>query len=308
MSPAPAAAPAGALPTASDLIALRAAAYRGGSPGGRTRATGPQPAGAHAGTQRGRGLDFAELRAYQPGDDIRSLDWRQTARRGRPYTKLFRAERERPVRLMVDLGPGMQFGTRGAFKSVAAARGAALLAWAAAATGDRVSGLVCYGERWSESRPRSRHAGVLALIGQLTTEQCEDAGPAGGFSACLERLARHAASGDRVAIFSDFRQLDAAGETLIRRIGRRADCLLVLVHDPFEAVAPPPGRYPVTDGTRSFWLDFSDPTLRRRHEAEFAAHRERLATLCQQADARLLALATDDAPVATAARLGKALG
>src|ERR1700690_844521 len=80
---------------------------------------------------RARGLEFEEVRPYAAGDDVRSIDWRVTARRGRVHTKLFREERERPVWLLVDLQPGMYFGSRVQMKSAMAVRAAALLAWIA---------------------------------------------------------------------------------------------------------------------------------------------------------------------------------
>ena len=103
----------------------------------RRRPALAQLAGNHASRFRGRGMDYQESRAYQPGDDIRNMDWRVTARSGRAHTKLFQEERERPVVFCIDLGPSLFFATRGALKSVIAARAATLLAWAAAAQGDR---------------------------------------------------------------------------------------------------------------------------------------------------------------------------
>ena len=82
-------------------------------------------AGPNKSNFRGRGIDFEEVRSYQPGDDIRSIDWRVTARTGSAHTKLFREERERAVMLAVDVGAHMQFGTRGTFKNIQAARAAA---------------------------------------------------------------------------------------------------------------------------------------------------------------------------------------
>ncbi len=121
-----------------ELIRLRAAA-RGLELGARRRALSAQ-AGGYLSAYRGRGLEFDEVRAYQDSDDARSIDWRVTARRGTPHTKLFREERERPVLLLPDLHPGMYFGSRRQFKSVLAGRLAALLGWAAVRAGDRVGG------------------------------------------------------------------------------------------------------------------------------------------------------------------------
>jgi len=85
-------------------------------------------AGAHLSSLRGRGMDFAESREYQPGDDRRHIDWRVTARTGKAHTKIYTEEKERPVFLLVDMSPSMFFGTHGGFKSVTAARLAAYLA------------------------------------------------------------------------------------------------------------------------------------------------------------------------------------
>jgi uncharacterized protein (DUF58 family) len=100
---------------------------------------------------KGRGMEFDEARQYQPGDDVRTLDWRVTARTGKPHTKLFREERERAVLAWVDMRPTMFFATRGAFKSVIAARAAALIAWSTNQQGDRLGSLVFNADNHHES-------------------------------------------------------------------------------------------------------------------------------------------------------------
>lgn len=286
----------GIFPLADELIALRNFAQ---NPRNRHRpahaAAASVLSGSHAGNTRGRGLDFAELRAYQAGDDVRNIDWRRAARHGQPCTKVFQEERDRTLRLLVDLGPSMQFGTRVAFKSVAAARGAALLAWAATAAGDRVGAMVWHGGGWAEALPRARRAGALELIRLLSTRPQGSMHTPAAFAEGLQRLARRLRCSDQVAIFSDFRQIDAASETSLIQIGQRAACRLVHVHDPFEAAAPPPGVYALTDGSREIVLDFADEAVRHRHAKAFAAHCERLSRLALRAGARLLPLSTDTA-------------
>ncbi len=287
----------GRFPRADDLIALRALALDPAlRPHARPLRSASAPFGGRIGMVRGRGLDFAELRACQAGDDVRDIDWRRTARHGLPCTRVFQEERGRNLRLLVDLGPGMQFGTRVAFKSVAAARAATLLAWTAAEAGDLVGALVWHGTEWAEAPPRARRAGALALIRLLSTPPQGSARPPAAFAGGLRGLARSLRSSDEVVILSDFRQLDAAGEALLIQIGRRAACRLVHVHDPFEASAPPPGIYALTDGRREIVLDFADQAVRRHHVDAFAAHGEHLARLAVRAGARLLPLTTDMAP------------
>ena len=98
-------------------------------------------AGGYRSKFRGRGMDFDEVRTYQPGDDIRNIDWRVTARTGKPHTKLFKEERERPVFLLIDQSKHLFFGSRNALKSVVAARAASLLVWASINAGSRIGGI-----------------------------------------------------------------------------------------------------------------------------------------------------------------------
>ena len=120
---------------------------------------------------RGRGMEFDEVRLYQPGDDVRTLDWRVTARTGKAHTKLFREERERAVYVWVDFRNPMFFATRGVFKSVMAAKIAALLSWSAHHQRDRVGGLLFSDDQHYELRPRGGKSSVLhlsQLLSQMT--------------------------------------------------------------------------------------------------------------------------------------------
>lgn len=118
-----------------NLIALRRQAEL--VPLNAIKVMAPQ-SGAYLSPFKGRGMDFEESRIYQDGDDIRNMDWRVTARTGTAHTKVFREERERSVLMWVDYRRPMFFATQGAFKSVLAARAAALLSWSAIAHGDQI--------------------------------------------------------------------------------------------------------------------------------------------------------------------------
>jgi uncharacterized protein (DUF58 family) len=110
-------------------------------------------AGAYLAKTKGRGMEFDEARHYQPGDDIRTIDWRVTARTGKTHTKLYREEKERPVFLLVDLSNSLHFGTQLLFKSVQAAHLASLIAWVATQRGDRIGGLVINNRQHLEFKP-----------------------------------------------------------------------------------------------------------------------------------------------------------
>ncbi len=289
----------GVVASLTELIALRT----------KTSATGSQPTasnaripGQHMSHHKNRGMEFAETRPYQSGDDVRMLDWRQTARRGRPYTKLFQEEHERPVHLLVDLGPSMRFGTRSAFKSVAAARVAALLAWRAVAAGDRVGGLVCNGEVADWIRPQGRQHGALALLGQLARVSAAcPADQATHLAASLQTLVRAVRPGSLSVVISDFAVLDAAVERQLLALSGSGELLLLHVYDGFEATAPPPGIYPVTDGRQRVNLDLRTPATRGAYEAIFTQRRLKLGAVARRASATLVAVPTHLPPEAVLA-------
>lgn len=243
---------------------------------------------------RGRGVDFVETRHYQAGDDIRALDWRVTARTGHPHTKLFREERERPVLILADYSPSMWFGTRVAFKSVIAARSAALLAWAAVAQGDRVGGLVYAPNQLLDIRPGGGRRGALRLLRALSQPLPAQASNRYRFSHALAQLRRVALPGSLICLLSDFQALDEDCHRHLSQLARHNDVLAVHIYDRFEQELPPPGNYPVTDGQRQFSLRTQHSALRERYRQQFTQHRNQLKQLFQQRGLRLLSLATDE--------------
>jgi len=158
-----------------ELVGLRAAAIA--QLRGSQRRVRQRKIGMSSSNMLGRGLDFAEVRAYQAGDDVRNMDWNVTARTGIAHTKLFVEERELPCFLMVDMRSSMSFATRGVFKSMQAARLAALLGWCAVASNDRVGGIV-FGDNWHhEVKPRSGRSGLMQLIRHIAQASGDSPGP-----------------------------------------------------------------------------------------------------------------------------------
>jgi uncharacterized protein (DUF58 family) len=285
-----------------DLIALREEARRLDiAPRSKVLAT---RSGGHLSRFRGRGMEFDESRAYQPGDDVRNMDWRVTARVGSPHVKLFREERERPLWLLVDMGPSMRFGTRVAFKSVVAARAAALLAWAAADKADRVGGLVFDETRHFERRPAARTRGLLPLLKALAQGPIPGGGDGlAGLVQAAERLVHLVRPGSLVFLLSDFHGLTRERAAWLAQLGRANELVLVHVRDPLEERAPPPGTYPVTDGTRSGLLDTGMDALRAAWRRRFDDHLGLVEGLARRHRAHLLKLRTDE-PVGPALSRG----
>lgn len=284
------------------LIALREEARRLDiAPRGRILAT---RSGGHLSRFRGRGIEFDESRVYQPGDDPRNMDWRVTARSGQPHVKLFREERERPVWLLVDIGPSMRFGTRVAFKSVVAARAAALLAWAAADRGDRVGGLVFDETRHFERRPMARTRGLLPLLKALSESPLPgERGGHASLAAAAQHLAQLVRPGSLVFLLSDFAGIGQDGSAWMTRLARANELVLVQIFDPLEAAPPPPGHYPVIDGERHAVLDAGDAGLRSAWRHRFDAHTATLQDLARRHAAHRVGLRTDQ-PIGETLQLG----
>jgi uncharacterized protein (DUF58 family) len=255
-------------------------------------------AGQHLSRFRGRGMDYQESRIYQAGDDIRNMDWRVTARAGRPHTKLYQEERERPVVIMADFGPTMFFGSRRALKSVVVARIAALLGWAAAKQGDRIGGLFFNGEH-QELRPKMGKAGVLAIIRTLVKlgdprKGLLQAQDSVSLNDELRRLRRLARPGSLVFLISDFYGIDEQTRDLLLRLKRHVDVVAVQVTDPLEIHAPPPARYAVTDGVQSGILDTRSQQGVDFYNHFFQHHHQALQALLQQLHIPLLQVFTTD--------------
>jgi uncharacterized protein (DUF58 family) len=225
---------------------------------------------------RSQGMDYAESRPYSPGDDVRRIDWRVTARTGRGHTKLYRMQRSADLCCLVDQRGPMRFGTRSAFKSVVAAELAALTGWAAAAGGDRFGALIigCDGEVRSGPAERSAAALCAVLAAGAGDEAPADAP---SLDALAARAIEATATGTRFVVVSDFADDDAAFARATQLLRARGALVLVWVLDPVEERLFPSGRYPLTDGRDEIVLDAAAPGVRAAHAREFAARRERLA-------------------------------
>ncbi|ALP52722.1 hypothetical protein Tel_05910 [Candidatus Tenderia electrophaga] len=281
------------------LIALRGAGEKLSLKTLRIKA---QQSGGYLSRFKGRGMEFDEARLYQPGDDVRNVDWRVTARSGTLHTKLFREERERAVLAWVDMRPTMFFATRGAFKSVIAARAAALIAWSANRQGDRLGGLVFTADVHHELRPKRGKSAVLNLLRQLSqtsrwqsryNETEPDADKA------LARLRRVAKPGSLIFLLSDFRKLGAQAESHLAQLARHNDVVLFHIYDPLEAELPRHGIYRVAWGERSSRFSGDDKTTQRQHREHFREHSAMLKQLCRFPGIHYLSCATDADLVAT---------
>ncbi|MDX8384266.1 MAG: DUF58 domain-containing protein [Ghiorsea sp.] len=214
--------------------------------------------GQHLSKLRGRGMEFDEVRVYQAGDEVASIDWKVTARTGTTHTKVFREERERPVFICLDYRQSMFFATRGVLKSVLATQAAALLAWHGIAHGDRLGGLLFSDTAHHEIKPCRGKKGVLKLLHRCSQDQAwqarrnTTAAQVASFTDMCKRLRRVSKPGSLIYILSDFRGLNAEAESHLLQLARHHDVLLISIHDIIEKAPPTSGAYPVFDGQAYF--------------------------------------------------------
>lgn len=243
--------------------------------------------GQHMSRLLARGMEFAESRRYQSGDDIRNIDWRVTARTGRTHTKLFAAEKERSVLISVDMQSSMFFASRGVFKSVQAAMMMGSIAWSAALAGDRLGGIIFDGVNFFESRPALGKKGVFPFLHALaeqanflqtkikrTLPPSEEA-----MDQAITHLHQVAKPGSLIFMVSDFRHLTSYAQNLLIQISLHSDLCLCFIYDQLERQLPRNDNFPVKNGKIELDVDtYTKGNLEKYHQ-QFIERRAKVASL-----------------------------
>ena len=219
--------------------------------------------GLHHSKLRGRGVDFDQVRVYQAGDDVRSIDWRVTARTQEPHTKLFHEERERPIFILVEQSRRLFFGSGQMFKSVLAAQAAALIGWAALGHNDRVGGLVFGDGEHYEIKPRRSKQSLLQLLNRLVhvnqslhTEVLPEKDALG---MALRRAREVLRPGSLAIVICDERALTDGAEQQLSLLSRHCDLLLLPVSDPLDHALPAAGLLRFAQRGRQMDIDTLNP-------------------------------------------------
>jgi len=234
-------------------------------------------AGKHVSRLRGRGLNFEEIRAYVPGDDVRAMDWRVTARLRKPHIRVYNEERDRPGLMLVDQRKSMFFGSEAEMKSVTAAKAAALGAWRVLSQDDRVGAIVFNDDEIREVRPlRSRKAVMQILREVVHFNQLLTAASTTGtvrLNDALNRACRLAKHDWLITVISDFVDADEDTQRLMTKLAAHNDVIVVYIHDKLEKELPTAGPLVIADDEGQLELDTNDAKLR----ASFAKdHKERV--------------------------------
>jgi uncharacterized protein (DUF58 family) len=265
--------------------------------------------GRHASRLRGRGLTFEELRRYRAGDDIRSIDWRATARLRAAHVRVYSEERDRPVLLVVDQRTTMFFGSARTTKATAAAEGAALAAWRAIERGDRVGAIIFDDEDSVEIKPQRSRANVLRICHELVRingrlSATRRSAGSNALNEALRRAVNVARHDHLVILITDYDGDDETTRKLTTQLAAHNDVLAALVYDPSGVRLPAAGQMEATDGQRRVTVP-DGVQFAERFEAEFRAR-------CDQIRERLRAIRIPILPICThesvAEQIAAALG
>jgi uncharacterized protein (DUF58 family) len=289
----------------AELIALRARVMRARMPPLPSRA---MRSGQQSSRLYGRGMDYAESRVYQAGDDVRRLDWRLTARSGKLHTKLFQEDREGCLLILLDTHASMRFGTRLRFKSVQAARAAACAAWYAIHAGERV-GVMAFGHADQLLRPQAGSRGALAVCGALAGWDALQPAPHEStdrqepLADALTRAGRVLHGASRVLLISDGFSCDASARLRLLDLTRHAGVSVLVVADALEQALAPPGRYPLEYAGERNEVLLQSERQRREFQQALGAGPARLGELAQSLGLRHGSIDTASDPYAAVASL-----
>ena len=282
-------------PRLDDLLELRHQAHKLGL--SSHHLVNSSFAGLYASVFRGAGVNFEEVRDYREGDDIRYMDWKVTARTDRPHLKIFREERERSVVLCLDKGPHMNFGTRGTFKSVQAARAAALIGWAASRLNDRVGGLVFGDPRagLQHFRPSRGRRALWQLLRTLTEPGSAPEASVDCLAGALKRAATGLPTGSLVFVIADLNREVMGLERVLGDLTQRNSVVLIPVDDPADREIPAMGvvTFAGTDG-RLIEIDTADPQAQRAFSEAWEQRRDLLQAIAHRLHITLLPVRTNE--------------
>ena len=260
--------------------------------------------GEQASRFRGAGIDFEDLRPYQPGDDPRRIDWRVTARLRKTFVRIYGETRQAAVWVIVDRGASMRFGTRTRLKSAQASRLAALILSGANRSHDALAMTLLDGERRISHPPRAGRAPLYSALEALRAPcpPAPDSEPS-RWTNLLAELEISLPQGSRLWIFSDFLGLSSSDERLLERLAARADVRLGLIEDTAETDLPKLGSIRLMAGGAALAVDTNAAAVRAAYVDYHAAHQARLQALALRLRGHLLMARTDESLPQLAARL-----
>lgn len=247
---------------------------------------------------KGRGIELEEIRSYTFGDDIRDIDWRVTARKDTPFTKLYAEEKDREIYVVLDLSSYMVFGTRHELKSVAAAKIAALLGWLALENKDRFGCIIFDGRQNYVFKPQNHQANMIAVFKKIAAvseeilhrrrHQEEES-----FAKTVKLLQQNVRNQAAVFVISDFNRLDDELKKSLAGLAKKTKTYLLNVFDVLEEHAPKAGEYLAEDYGRRLVFDSASKAFQKAYQAYFAEKRQEAKEFALRFNCRYMEIRTD---------------
>lgn len=265
--------------------------------------------GSHASRLRGRGLNFEEIRAYLPGDDVRHIDWKVSLRLGKPQVRAYTEERDRPLLVVVDQRMSMFFGSRRAFKSVVAAEVAALAVWMGFTAGDRVGGVLFNDSQVVRVKPLRSRSRIKMLFGALATmnralhAESEARTDYGQLDTALEGVLKLAGHDYLICIISDFAGAGERTRKLLRQLSAHNDVVAAMIFDPLWQRMPEHRALVVSEGRLQVELRIEQERVRAPLSTLFSGRTAEVAELLRSSGVPLMALSTAEPTVEQVRRL-----
>lgn len=244
---------------------------------------------------KGRGMEFEEVRAYNFSDDIRDIDWRVTARKSEPYTKVFNEEKDREIVVFLDLSASMVFGTKNELKSVTASKLAALIGWLTVRNKDRFGLLIYDGMKTTYFKPQNNFANLMYVFNQIALKSHEvlQNGTLGDMSEALDELQYHQKGKGTIFILSDFYHIDTEKFKKIAVLARKHQIYCINIFDILEETAPQDGTYAAQYKESKLVFDTSSDNFKNLYRQYFYQNRENIKKNCQKFLCKYMEIRTD---------------
>lgn len=245
---------------------------------------------------KGRGMEFAEVRAYNYGDDIRDIDWRVTARKNQPFTKLYTEEKDREVYLWLDLSKHMRFGTKKELKSVTAAKTAALLGWYALENKDRLGVLIYDGQKTLVFRPKRAYDNWLSILKKIETVAEKSLYQTDESETILQSLqiTRQSIGKHAIAfLISSFDEENTEIMSQIQAMAKNNELYAINIFDTLEDIAPPSGEYLAQYQNERQLLISCGKFFENNYRQFFAQKRHKIKNFCAKNNCRYREIRTD---------------
>lgn len=247
---------------------------------------------------KGRGMELEEIRGYAFGDDVRDIDWRVTARKLTPYTKLYSEEKDREIYILLDLSSHMIFGTRNELKSVAAAKVASLLGWLSLENKDRFGCIIFDGHNSFVFKPQNNRINMMAIlkkISQISEKMLNiyKYPQTDTLVKPLQMLQKTIRSNSTVFVISDFNEFDDNLKKSLAIMGKKSKVYCVNIFDVLEELSPKAGEYMVENGTERLIFDSKSKVFQTEYQEYFCAKRVAVKDFCMKFALRYMEVRTD---------------